>query len=610
VDEAPPPDVLRPLGRREPVIGEVEDFRPSRLERLVVPRPSAPRVALAILRWTSRALRLLSLLMLDRVLARGSEERTASHVLRLSRQVSPIGRKVLSQLAYRFDLLPVTSAMALARVDDRMPPLPVQTAVSLVEEGIGGPLHTVFRAFDPQHLGSRVLRCTYQAELLDGTPVIVRIRPPGARQQLVDEVTALGALLSALELLSIVRTGSFRYLRSEMISNLMEEADFRFHARAESLFRERIASDGLGFLWTPGVHREWLSDRMMVSDRADGTSLAALIPRVERRDPDTLAWLRAQGTSPRALARRLLHLRWWEQLEHLCFHADPLPADIIVTAGGKLGVVHFCETGVTSSRHRRLLTELNRRLDADDTSGAAECLVQFLAPLPFIDTAAFTKRVEGRLWHHVFALRDREAAWWERTSAGQWAALLTTTREEGVQVHADLIRLVRASVMFEAMAFRLDPTLDLHAQFRRYQRKADKRAARAWIDGVRDRLGDDPRPMLVARLNEATSLAQRLVFFAEVALESLPVSNLAMPRKAAYVASVALQVASIAVLVAALGVLATLIAAVSSGTPTDLSAATLAVVQHPLYLLLIVTQVAIGVRRVMFRLEDTDPGGS
>jgi ubiquinone biosynthesis protein len=600
-----PQDVLTSLPRRKPIGGGGE-FRPSRMPRLEIPRPTQLGVARAMLGWAARGLWLLLWILLDTLRGVRGEERTAQHVYHILAGMDPVARKVAQLFTYRFDLLSIPTATTLARLDDLIAPLATEVAVMVVERALEAPLNSVFTAFDPKPLGSRVLRCTYQGVLHDGTAVIVRIRPPGMRQRLLDQLTALERLLAVLEVFTVVRPGFFRYLKTENATLLMEEADFRRQARSQRLFDKRIRRDKLGFAVVAPLYQEWVRDNLTIEPTVHGLWLSEVMAIVEEADPEKLARLRAQDIEPERLARRLMQLAWWEQIENLFFQAAPIPADVVAEPGGRLAVVHFPTIAATTSRHRSLLRDLYARVAAEDASGATEVLIQFLTPMPFIDTHAFFKRVEMRVWHQILAMRDNQALWWERTSVGLWAALLSAARSEGIQVHLEVIELMRSSMMFEAMAFRLNPEFDLVKEFRRYRRKSDERAARRLGRSVRRALGGDARSVMVARLSEAATLAQRVGFFVETRLENLPITNLAMPRKAAYAASVMLQTVTLGLLAAVLGIGLRVAGSVARGKPVDFSLAASQVVHHPAYIALVTVLGLIAVRRLLFRLGDKD----
>jgi ubiquinone biosynthesis protein len=564
------------------------------------------RVLARAMRWIVALIALGAGNLVDRLLRRASEDRGAERLCATIEGMGPVACKVARQFGHRLDLLPSAYALRLATLEDFTTPPPADVVVRQVEAAAKAPLERVFRAFDPTPLGSRTLRCTFQAELADGTPAIVRVLPPGMREAIAEEIAAIGLLLAVLEALTVVRPGFFRNLREEILDSLLEESDFRLHARAQNLLRVQSEEDQLSFVRTPRPYTHLTSDAVLVSARVDGLTLSEVIGLVQRGTEADRGRLLAAGIEPRKVARRLLQFAWWEIAEAMLFHSDPAPTDLVVAPGGVLVPVHFSDTSTTSNDNRRRLIELFRRLEEDDATAATEVLVQFAAPLPFIDTHAFVKRVEARLWHQLYALRDQESAWWERTSAGTWAALLDTTREAGVTVHQDFIHLVRALLAYETMALRLCPDLAPLDEYRRYQRRADARAARKFRKSLeRDREHLPTR--IAAGLAHASNLLQRAMFFGETALSNIPYANRAMPRKAAYAATVLLNLATTLGVLTVAGAAVLVAGGLAQGQAADPSGAVRTIVTHPAFGIVTVGLAVLALRRILFRLADNDP---
>jgi predicted unusual protein kinase regulating ubiquinone biosynthesis (AarF/ABC1/UbiB family) len=556
----------------------------------------------------------------------------AARLLEVLRRRGPAACMVARQFSWRIDLLPTAIATSLPELEDAIPAPAFDSMLPLIREAISGEPESVFRVFDLEPVSATTFRCCYQAELLDGTPVMVRVRPPGMAEAVAAEFRALGMILWTMELFTLVRPGTFRYLTVETEDLLEEEADMRPGARAQSIFRERLERDRISFLSAPEVYAQWLTGAVCVTGRVEGPTVEEILDVVEaageagqagavagvdgrigvegrvgaRSAELALDRLRAMGIDPEKVAERIQQLAWWELLEGLFFHSEPTPADLVVLPGNRLVVTGFSDITVTSNRNRRLLHDLYRRLDLDDVSGAAEVLIQFLSPLPFVDIHALTRRVEARLWHHLFALRDPDAQWWERTSAGLWTALLDNTRSDGVPVHLDMIRMARSLLMYESMILRLDPGMKPLKEFRRHRRQADRRAARQFRkDGSRMGAGQ-VRAALVARVAEARSLFDRATFYLEALLQNLPISRLALPRKAAYLLIVALQHLTAAAVIGAPFIGAALLAQSQAGGPPDAKAALMNALEQPVYMLILSVVLVLAVRRAMFRLSDTE----
>lgn len=577
------------------------------MSRLSPPRLNPLRVGVRTVAWAQALLRWRLSMGWDRLLRRSTPTRSAAQAMARIRALGPIASKVAQEFAYRLDVLPPALAFELSTLQDRMPEVPLPQVIALIEQAAGGPLHEHFEVFDPSPLGSRAIRCTYRGQLKDGRQVVVRVRRPGIRRRLGEEFAGLASLFRLAELLTVVRPGTFEYIRRETRQLLLDEADFRLESRLQTLYRQRVKRDRLRSVTVPRVVPEIVSEAVCTAEFVEGCTLAELIHAVESRDHARLQGLAEQGIHAEKVARRLTQLSWWEFNEHLFFHSDPGPMDIVVVPGGRLCLVHFADCTTTSAGNRRMLVELYSRLLQDDVSGATKVLVSLLEPLPFVDTHTFSKQVEERLWQELFALRDKEAPWWERTTAGLWAALLDVTREHHVPVHHDVIRIMRSAVMFGGMAARLHPDIEPLEEFRRYQRRADRRKLRRWGKDMQRRNKGDARPAVGAALIEVLTLTQRTLFYLRRVVEKLPMANLAMPRKAAYAASVLLQFTAVAVLGLTLASGATMARSVWLGLGAGTaSQALLTTLSSPVTLALLGLLAVVGARRLLFRLSDID----
>ena len=194
-----------------------------------------------------------------------------------------------------------------------------------------------------------------------------------------------------------------------------------------------------------------------------------------------------------------------------------------------------------------------------------------------------------------------------------WLLVLDNTRAEGVPVHLDVIRLARSLLMYESMALRLHGQLQPLKQFRRYQKRADRRVARRFRragDGLGPR---EFRNALTARIEEGRQLIDRAAFYVEAILQNLPITRIAIPRKAAYVAIVLLQHGAIAGAGIALSLAVALIQtrAAAEAPLTLLSAlpdAAPEAMLQPWLLILLALLAVSALRRVLFRLSDAEGG--
>ena len=581
-------------------------------KRIRAPRPPSPTPAMVVrsmVRWMLSTPRYVGWRLLDRVRGRRKTEHKARRMRQAIESIGPMGVRVGRQLSMRIDLMPLEFSMELASMREERGPMPAALVISRVEKATGKPMAEVFTDFDPAPIATSTVDCVYKARLLDGTDVAVKVRREGIRVQILADLVALSWYMRLFEILTIARPGLFNHLRVELVELANEELDYNNQARFQTLFRERAARDRLDYVTAPRVHARLSNHAVMVTDRpADGVLLSDIIEAIERGDKVQLDRWAQLKIDPRKLGRRLLQVTWWASMENLFFNAQPSDDQILVLPGNQLVFLDFEDCGTLSGQNKRQLREVLASLARDNVSGAAQALVQMLSPLPFIDVYDFTKRIESGLWHELFALRDAEAGWWERTTIGLWRTVLKAAREDHVSVRLEIIRLMRSALTYDTMAVRLRPDLDLLGEFERYRVKADRRASRRYRRDMEQRDPEDLQAASVARWARVTEGAGRLGLWLENTAENLPVSNLALSGKAAYAVSQGFKLATASLLMLLIGMAfdATLTGATWTewGTVERVVAVTL----HPLYGVLVFAVASLTLRRVLFRLDDKGEG--
>ena len=107
---------------------------------------------------------------------------TGTHGERIRRaleDLGPIFVKFGQMLSTRRDLLPDDLALELARLQDRVPPFPVDQARAVIEQALEQPIAAVFAEFSDQPLASASIAQVHAATLHDGRSVVVKVVRPG-----------------------------------------------------------------------------------------------------------------------------------------------------------------------------------------------------------------------------------------------------------------------------------------------------------------------------------------------------------------------------------------------------------------------------------------------
>lgn len=599
-EDASAPPMFRDIGRRDqkaPAKSKQAEF----LRREKPPEPKPWQVARA----TARLARsYLGFVIRRMAVPRGDRAARARLVRQAFERSGFTGSRVGKQFAMRMDLVSLEVSVELANIDDRKPPMPFEQAMQRVRDAAGVPLDQVYAVIDPEPIASDTLQCIYQGTLIDGRRVAIRVRRPGVRSEVVATVRAMGGISKMNELLGFVRPGFFDSVRDELVDFASEEFDFVRQARQQSVYRKRAEDAKLRWLSAPVVHHRLCSTSVLVSEFVSGVRLSELIEALGDDDHDFLRMTERMGIDPEIVARRLLQAKWWALTENLFFIAQPDAMDVVVQPDNKLMFITFHDCGTFAGPNKRLYGQMMRALRSDDVSSATQSIVQMLSPLPYIDIFDFSKRIEAGLWYTLFALKDPQAPWWERTMMNAWDAVLQVCQFYGVTPRLEVLRMMRATLTTEMMAARLNPDLELLEEFDRHSRKADKRAARAVMEDLRKTDVEDLEARIVATGARVGEGLLRLGLFLETTAENLPVSHLSLSGKFAFAAAELLR---LGVLITSLAVGSTLLRqamVLRDGGDWALGELLLSTVLLPAFLTVSFLLLALTLRRILFRLDD------
>lgn len=467
--------------------------RRARLERAVAPvhhpererrGPRGPsqaglvRTSLRVIVWLWALMQYVLGALGDSLLRRNTVKRRAVRLRRIFEGLGTTFVKVGQQLSVRSDLLGFEYCRELASMLDNVPPFPVRRAIQIIEKSTGRPLADSFCEFDEKPIGSASLSCVYKARLHSGDWVAVKVRRPGIVPMLAADIRALSWLLKLGEWLSLFKPGFTSNLRSELGGMLFEEIDFLREARNAEIFRREAERYEQHNIAAPRVYFDLSSENVLVAEFITGTFLNEIMHALDTSDDAALAEIRGRGIDIAQVARNLVMAAHWELLESILFHADPHPANICVQPGNVLVFVDFGSCGRLTGRYKRIWERFYQALDRHDVQDMVACAVAILEPLPHLDADSFAREIELMFWDWVYAMNSEHSAWWEKASGLLWMRFAGIAHRYQAYMSSEIVRIFRATFIYDTTIFRLSLTLNMRDEFRRYHREAGRRAKR------------------------------------------------------------------------------------------------------------------------------------
>jgi predicted unusual protein kinase regulating ubiquinone biosynthesis (AarF/ABC1/UbiB family) len=109
-------------------------------------------------------------------------------------ELGPTFIKLAQILSTRGDLLPPAYQSELATLQDAAPALPVEEVSATIMAELGQPPEQVFASFEATPIAAASIGQVHRATLPDGTSVVVKVRRPGAVEEIDEDLKLLHSL--------------------------------------------------------------------------------------------------------------------------------------------------------------------------------------------------------------------------------------------------------------------------------------------------------------------------------------------------------------------------------------------------------------------------------
>lgn len=366
----------------------------------------------------------------------------AVHLRLALEELGPTFVKLGQVLSTRPDLLPPDFVTELSRLQDDAPPVPVALVRDVIRRELGGTPEELFAWFDDEPLASASIGQAHAATLEDGTPVVVKVRRPGAVAQVQEDIEILQNLAErAARTWDIAKDYDAVGLADEFAATIRAELDYLREARNAERFAEDFAA--APDVVIPRVFWERTTSRVLTLERMYGTKVS---------DADELDTL---GVDRPRLARRGADAVLKMVFEDRFFHADLHPGNVFIHDDGSIVLIDFGMVGVVEERLRRYLGDLFIALVRGDADAMTTALIAASTRASSVDRAMLHDDLRG------FLSRYRLRSLRETPFAHMMADLFTILRTNRLRLPNQMALLFKVLLQIEGLALRLDPDFRL-----------------------------------------------------------------------------------------------------------------------------------------------------
>ncbi|HUA46055.1 MAG TPA: AarF/ABC1/UbiB kinase family protein [Solirubrobacteraceae bacterium] len=361
---------------------------------------------------------------------------------RVLEDLGPTFIKLGQILSTRADLLGPEYQAELAKLQDDAPPIAAHEVWEVMVLELGGKEETAFASFGLEPLAAASIGQAHAATLSDGTEVVVKVRRPGAVEQVTEDLEILRNLAAFA---SRRWQSAARYdligLADEFAETLRAELDYLAEGHNAERFATNFAGDS--DVRIPKVFWETTTSRVITLERLYGMKVT------------DVAALGQAGIDRQELAQRAARLMAKMVFEDGFFHADPHPGNFFIESDGTIGLIDFGMVGVVDERLRDRLGRLMLALGEEDADRLADALLAIGAATGPVDRA----RLRDDLAQMLPRYSGRSLGEIElRQATGD---ILEILRRHRLTAPRDLALLLKSFVMNEGMAVDLDPDFRL-----------------------------------------------------------------------------------------------------------------------------------------------------
>jgi ubiquinone biosynthesis protein len=416
--------------------------------------------------------------------ARGEEVDEATMPVRLRKTVEELGPtfiKLGQVLSGRHDILPPTYTVELARLLDSAPPVAGEQIVARIEAELGTPLAELFASFDPSPIASASIGQAHWATLPNGQKVVVKVQRPGIEEIIQADLDLLRRQARFLERRSdTLKSYRLSELVEELGLSLQNELDYTLEGRNAERLRRNLQDEEKAVI--PMVFWKLTTKRVITLQAVHGIKL------------NDMEGLRRADYDLAELAALTVNIYMRQVFLDGFFHADPHPANILVTGDGSIALVDFGTAGYLTPALRDALGDLLVSLLDQDAEGIVQTVLNMGAVERNVDRRALERDVQ-RLLHRYYD------APLEQMPVGRVLEdIMSLAYRHRIHLPSDLALLARMVIVLEGVALSLDPDFVFFAAARPFARRLIAERL-----SLRHLAGD-----LLRTLREASQLAHSL----------------------------------------------------------------------------------------------------
>ena len=356
-------------------------------------------------------------------------------------KLGPTFIKLGQLLSTRADLLPAPYLEALSRLQDQIEPFAYEEVDRIVSGEIGVRISKAFADFDPVPLAAASLAQVHRAHMRDGRAVVVKVQRPNIREQIVEDLEALGQMAEFLDAhTELGKRYDFANMLDGLRASLLRELDFKLEVNNLITFAENLRE--FDRIIIPEPVEDFCTSRVLTMEYISGKKITDLSP------------LRLMEIDGAGLARELFRAYLKQILLDGFVHADPHPGNVLLTDDDRIALLDLGMVARLLPGFRDNVLRLLLAISEGRGEEAAEVTIRMGEPKARFDRTDFIKRIAA-------VVAENGDASLSRLNSGQVALEITKISADcWFRLPAEFTLVAKALLNLDRSVFTLDPAFE------------------------------------------------------------------------------------------------------------------------------------------------------
>ena len=259
-------------------------------------------------------------------------------------ELGPTYIKIGQILSTRKDIFDDEIIGELSKLRDDVEMFDNDIAMAILEEELGCHKDQVFSYISQDPIAAASIGQVYEARLLDGRKVVIKIQRPGIESTIKADISILKNIGSSLNSIKKDFNLDVEELIKEMEIQLLRELDYKFESVNGVKLRKIFKNSSEIFI--PEIFSDYTSKKILVMEKVEGICLSEL----DQYNLDDQEKKRIVDIGVRSFFRQAMTCGF--------FHADPHPGNMYILEDGRLAYIDFGMIGLIDDKTLGFLNQL------------------------------------------------------------------------------------------------------------------------------------------------------------------------------------------------------------------------------------------------------------